>query len=176
MNLTGLFVTLGIMVGIAVGMILLSISNKNGKVKTDYDERQEAIRGRGYKYGMYSAWIMLGIYCVCGISEIDVHMETSIAAFIILAVSVIVQFTYAVFNDAYFGKNSDIKRYCIIFGIVGIIDIIGAVGYYKDGLLIENGVLTWRCTSAVVSLMMVILFAELIIKRMLDKKEEAEEE
>lgn len=175
MNLLGFFVGGGVVVGILLAIVIIAICNNNGKVKTDYDERQEAIRGRGYKYGMYTAWILMGLYCVCEISEINLHMEAATIAFAILAISAIVQCSHAVFNDAYFGKNSNAKKFLICFGVIGIIDLICSIQYFVDGQLIVDGMMTWRGITPIVTAMVIIIYVEILIKNIMDKKAEAEE-
>ncbi len=42
---------IGIVVGIVVTLFLIRIWNKDGRMKTRYDEMQEKIRGKSYMYG-----------------------------------------------------------------------------------------------------------------------------
>ena len=44
----------GLIIGLAIAAILIKAANKDGKFKTKYDERQEAVRGKAYKYSFYT--------------------------------------------------------------------------------------------------------------------------
>ena len=50
MNGKGAGFAVGITVGVILVMVLLKMSNTDKKIKTEYDERQERIRGKAYKY------------------------------------------------------------------------------------------------------------------------------
>ena len=39
---------IGLMVGLVISVILLKVANKDHKVKSQYDERQEMIKGKGW--------------------------------------------------------------------------------------------------------------------------------
>ena len=45
----------GVMVGLIICVILFKIANSDKKVMTQYDERQEAVRGKAYRYAFYTA-------------------------------------------------------------------------------------------------------------------------
>ena len=51
----------GLMIGLVIAVILLKFANKDHRFKTQYDERQESIKGRGYKYSFYTLASKLGL-------------------------------------------------------------------------------------------------------------------
>ena len=44
----------GILVAIIICVVLFKLLNTDKKIKTQYDERQQEIRGRAYKYSFYT--------------------------------------------------------------------------------------------------------------------------
>ena len=44
---------IGIVIGLIACVVLFKISNTNHKSKTEYDERQQVIRGKAYRYAFY---------------------------------------------------------------------------------------------------------------------------
>ena len=55
----------GVMVGVIFALILCAVlfrfANKDKKIKTEYDERQKEIRGRGYTIGFYTMVALLAV-------------------------------------------------------------------------------------------------------------------
>ena len=41
----------GLVLGLILFIIILKVTKKDGKIKCQYDERQELARGKGFKYG-----------------------------------------------------------------------------------------------------------------------------
>ena len=53
--LTSMLVAAGIICGLIIAVIIIKVCNKNGKFKSDYDERQQIMIGKSYKYAMMTA-------------------------------------------------------------------------------------------------------------------------
>ena len=170
------YIFVGVFVGIIISVIFVKAYNTDNKFKTDYDERQEAIRGRGYKYAAYTAWALLGLLCCFKIAKIDLHMDDAMIAFSILVISLLVQTVHAVMNDAYFGSNNNRRKYLIFFVVIGAINIAAAVSRYVAGEMIVDGTLTWRGINGLCGLMFVVLGIALGIKNFISKKEDDEED
>nr|MCR4806342.1 hypothetical protein [Lachnospiraceae bacterium] len=71
MNGRGWGFVAGLMVGLVLVVIFYKIANTDKKIKTEYDERQQRIRGKAYKYGFYTMILyhvlMMGLY-LCDIT------------------------------------------------------------------------------------------------------------
>lgn len=169
-------VTMGILVGLVIAIIIIKICNTNGKFKTDYDERQKIMIGKSYKYAMISAWVMMGIYIVLDIGGIKIPMDNSLAIFSMLFVSLMVHTSYSVWTDAYFGSNSNNKRYAIMSVVITLVNIAATCAYIKGGELIVDGVLTFKAINAECALMFLILGVEFFIKGIMDKNSDAKED
>lgn len=171
-----IFIFSVVFVAILISIVMVKSYNTDNKFKTDYDERQEAIRGRGYKYASYTAWVLLGALACCKIGDVNLHIDDALVAFSIMVISVLVQTVHAVMNDAYFGSNNDRRKYLIFSVVIAFINIAAFVARFIDGDVIVDGTLTWHSINGVCGLMFVVLGIALGIKNIINKKEEAEEE
>lgn len=173
MAVWGVFI--GVLLGIIIAIVCIKAYNTNNKIKTDYDERQEAVRGRGYKYAAYTAWVLLGLVVCIKIADVNIRIEDAMIAFSILAISALVQTIHAIMHDAYFGSNNDRRKYIILFIIFAIINLANAISRFSAGEMIVDGTLTWAGISGICGLMFVILVIALGVKNLISKREEEDE-
>ena len=111
MNATASFgMVIGLMVGLVIAAILLKFANKDHRFKTQYDERQEAVRGKGYTFGFWGCMAGAALVMIldCGGFEIA---NRFVMDFFIIFVGLIVQVTYCIWNDGYYGINTNRKRF-----------------------------------------------------------------
>lgn len=165
----------GITLGLIIAVIILKICNTNKKVKTEYDERQEAIRGRSYKWAMYTAWGLMLLLMTLELSEVQIPVERAVVYFTVMIISAVVQITYSIWNDSYFGTNNDFRKYVIAFIIITLINAACAIMVTINGRMVVNGVLSFNFVNAECALLFIILGIQLFIKNRLDRKESEEE-
>lgn len=172
------FMAIAVIIGVLVGLYLIKVCNENNKVKTDYDERQEAIRGRGFKYGFYTALSFLGVLTVLDIGDVTLPAQMCVIYFGILIVSMLVETSYSIWNDAYFGTNSNIKKYITVFMVITLINGFASVAYALDGQLIVDGILTSGFINVECTIAFLILGIEYAIRnKQIDANcEEADED
>lgn len=176
MNGIGSVVGIGVIVGVLIGLVVLILCNSNRKIKTDYDERQEAIRGKGFKYSAYTAWILLVIYMLAEINEINLHMNSDVVALTIFIISAMVQVSHSIWNDAYWGENNNIRTYAIVLTICLIINVSASIASITNHTLIVDGNVTWRAISVECSLVVIITGIQAIIRGITEKKKLGSEE
>lgn len=167
---------ISIAIGLALGIILLIVCNKNKKIKTDYDEREKAIRGQGYKYAMITTWILISVIIFADLSSIKIPMDNVATLISVIMISVLVSQSYSILNDAYFGRNSNIKSYVITFIALAIINGGLALIMIMSGEMIVDGILTWKVMSLECALMFLIIGIMFAIKTLLHKKDDILEE
>lgn len=177
MNVYGLIgVLCGIFVGLVVCAITFKLGNTNGKLKTEYDERQIAVRGEGYKIGFYTYMIGTAVMVVLHISEVNVPMVLAAQFFVLMFVGAIPMCVYSIWNNAYWGLNNKKKNYMIFFAVAAIINIAAAVMSWIDGEMIVDGILTIRFMNLLCGLLFFVVGATLFVKKYVDGEvEEAEE-
>lgn len=123
-----------IILAIVIAIVIFGSNTK----KKNYDERQELIRGRGYKYGFIA--VVIAALVVLNLDLFDIKISINAAVIVPLYVGVFVISIYDIINHAYFGTNE--KRQLsvgIIFLIVGVLDgYLTWQSWIVDKNLMEN--------------------------------------
>lgn len=159
-------IAIGIMVGVIVAVVLCIYANRNHRAKSEYDERQKEIRGRGYQYAFYAICIYEFIMMVLGIGDIRFPFEPYLFHFAGILIGVIVLSGYCIWHDAFWGLNNNRKRYAIIFLATGILNAIPVIGALTHG-----GLTTAPLLNLLVLVMLLILGSELLIKHLMEKRD-----
>ena len=128
----------GLLIVIVVFAVIWKVSGSES-LKGDYDERQERIRGVGYKYAMYANLIMLVAYMILSMFIEDIPLYPGEVALTIIIVSVVIYALYCIRKDAFFGVRYKSRTYLILLGFVVVINLLGAVMALADGDWIEDG-------------------------------------
>lgn len=163
-------------IGLAVGLLVVAIcvaaSKKGDEVKNQFDERQELVRGQGFKYGFFTMMIANAALLVLNILEIPLfsNMEVAMTASIVISVSVFA--SYCIWNDGYFALNENRKSLLIMFGLIGTLNLVIGIGNIFAGVIIENGAFTFRSTNLFCALMFIVVFIVMLAKHIKDGKEE----
>ena len=156
---------IGITVGLIVAVLLCIYANRNHRARSDYDERQKEIRGRGYQYAFYTICVYEMIIMLLGIAEIEFPFEPYLFHFAGILIGGIVLSGYCIWHDAYWGLNNNRKRYALLFLVTGILNAIPVIG-----ALTHDGLTTAPLLNLMVLLMLLILGSELLIKYFLEKR------
>ena len=175
---------IGIIVGIAVGLILVAIIyktlNVSGNGKTEYDERQQIVRGRGYMYGFYCEIIAFALYAVFKAFEEEAGWELPIILpvqlFIVMLIGIMVEIGYCIFHDGYFGLNNDKKKYYISFFLIGLSNILIGFANTSNGKLWTDGKLGLPMLNYLCGAMFIVIGIMIIIHNLIDKSEVEEED
>jgi hypothetical protein len=155
--------------GIGIALFSAKKMNKDNKVKTKYDERQLKIRGDAFKYGFFATLISNGIIMALAASELERFLGVN-AYFIPIFIGVVVQMTYSVFKDAYFGLNNQRRSYLIFMFFIGLINFASAIIATLNNELMIDGVFQAPFLNYLCGSLFVILGGELAIKSLIDKK------
>ena len=163
--------SIGIIVGIVLAIIIFMKANKNGKVKTEYDERQTLIRGLGYKYSFYGTIIAIAVIGLLEDMGITIPATPFVKQFIAIAIGLLIMITYCIFNDGYWGLNNDTYKYTIAFILIFASNLICTIASIVTGSMFEDGLLQVNGTNLICTVLFLILGIEVLIKKQLDKKE-----
>lgn len=148
-------------------------ANKDHKAKTQYDERQEAIRGRGYMFGF---WTVLGfetLLYVLEASGLTIPVAPFSLAFIGVILGATVMAVHNVWKGAYWGLNNNQKMYTILWVFFMLSNLIPIIGTWKtEGFL--NVIQGTGLINVGVEFMLITLGAAFLARYIADKKEEAE--
>lgn len=178
---------IGGLIGAIIGLLIVKLCNKNGKLKSEYDERQELIRMKGYKYAFIGSWVMLGLYVLISYGGVELPFGPITTIAVIGIASLMIHVSYAIWHDSYFGRNNNVKKFIVAFGLILIFDIVtsvisfhqykatGADVTYKEITFVETQDGFWLSYIA----SCILLFAALVqcvIKLIIDKKLESKED
>ena len=171
-------------VGFAVGLLFVAFIffivwkiKGAASLKGEYDERQELVRGRGYKYALFAVMGVLALYMITEAWAGALPVPGSVIAFTTILIGAIVYALYCMKNGAFFGVNNSYKAYRIILILVVLTNGISAFLHVRAGELIVNGQLTLGPSMqilAVLGFAIVWIAMEVQIRR--DREEAADEE
>ena len=170
----------GLAFDIVTALIIFALVWKFSKrsMKGTFDERQELVRGRGYKYACFT---MLGLLVLDLLIESLDAFETlpvtrSLAVFIMILAGVMVYALYCIKNDSYFGVGTDTRTYRAVMWIVIVCNAISGFSRLREGA-IEDGKLAFGpCASLLFCLAFVIIMISISVKQRNLAKEEAAED
>lgn len=157
-------VVCGVIVGIILVMLIFKMTKKDGSMKCKYDERQNQVRGWGFKYGFYTLIIYDMAYGMIDMVIEKPFIESYAAMFIGMMLAVSVYVAYCIKNEGYYALNENPKRVTIAFVILGVLNAAMGIWECVDGNMIEEGVLTARCTNLLCGLIFLVLAAVTFVK------------
>ena len=166
---------IGLIIGLAIAMALFRFSNTNKKFKTEYDERQRELRGKGYMLGFYTIVFYEVFMMFLAIGEFELPITDYALHFGGIILGCIVLSAYCVWHGVYWGLNNNRKRYIIVFAVCAALNMIPLIGLFRGEGLTADGKLGAPIVNIMVLIMMAILAIELIIKEALDRREKEED-
>lgn len=171
----------GLAFGIVTALIIFALIWKFSKksMKGTFDERQELVRGRGYKYACFTMLILLTIDLLLESfgAFATIPVPRTLAMFFIILVGVMVYALYCIKNDSYFGAGTDIRSYRAVMWIVIVCNAISGFTGLKDGALTGEGKLAFGpCASLLFCAAFVIILITIGVKQRNLAKEDAAEE
>lgn len=161
----------GVICGGLVGLLLIVFMKKDGRLRCNYDERQELIRGRGFRYA-FDAYIACMVADFLFGEMLERFMVRSVASMLYLCIGVLVVSVHGILNDGYFSLNENPKRVMAVFFGLFLINFAGSLFYIHNGLLIENGRLTERTINLFCAALLLIIFLTILIKNVCAKRQE----
>ena len=162
----------GLLVALVLGVLLLKMMNKDKRIATKYDEMQEIIRGRAYKYAFWTVIVCEAVLIVIdSVFAAQMPLSTGILQFLVIIIGVMVQVTYCIWHDAYIGLNTNTGRFIICMLLIGGFNLVLAVMAVIDGRMVQDGVLQTPFLNGVCGLLCLAVMAEVIIKNAVTGKE-----
>ncbi len=155
----------GVAVGIVLVVIMLTVTKRGDEVGCRYDERQELIRGRGFKYAFFTILISnLIIFVLCA-TDMLLWAGTDILVVLTTLLGVMVYACYCIWNDAYFALNEKRIHIIMILVAVGISNLVLGLGAIMDGRAWQNGQLTIHSLNLYCGIMMLVIGAVMLLKK-----------
>lgn len=126
--------------GVLVLLVVVMLLKRKREGDTAYDERQAAIRGRGYKYAYVTAGLLTFVYAIFFEGIAELYIEPGLVLVAILLLSGLVLSGYCIFKDAYWGyKQHGHKSMIVCWGALFVLFLAQAISKIMNGKVIENG-------------------------------------
>ncbi len=170
----GLSLLLGLIFGIIMAAILICIIMKkittDKSLKAKYDERQEVVRGRAYKYGFLTMCILNILVAFMG-KPLSKYLEYGVLVFISVCISLLVFAGYCIFNEAYIGINEKPVRSIILLFAIGVLNIwLGVMNYVLQRGVTEKRLLKVENVNLIAGVLIIVIVIMMIVKQLINKK------
>ena len=169
-------VAIGVLMGLVICVCVFKASNTNKKIKTEYDERQLLVRGKGYTAAFYTLVIYEALMMLLTLSGIELPVQDYILHVAGLFIGCTVLGVYCIWNDVYWGLNNDRRKYIWVIVAAFAINVAVAVGSILNGNVMEDGKLGMPTLNILVTIMLLIIMAEMLVKRAMEKNVKNEDE
>ena len=170
----------GLAFGIVTALIIFAVVWKFSKksMKGTFDERQELVRGRGYKYASFTMLALLVLDLLLESLEAfeTLPVTRTLAIFIMILAGVMVYALYCIKNDSYFGVGTDSRTYRAVMWIVIVCNAVSGFTGLKEGAMEDGKLAFGPCASLLFCLAFVIIMISIGIKQRNAAAEEAEED
>jgi undecaprenyl pyrophosphate phosphatase UppP len=172
------------MSGVVVGLVLVAVIaiivwkfNKQ-HLKGTYDERQELIHGKAYKYAFFTTLILLGVHLFAAIFGLydGTVLSESLVVFAILLIGVMVYAMYCVRYDSYFGMGTDMRRYKALMWVIVVINAVSAVIGLRSEPVLDGKLSFGPWSQAMITVAFGILMVFLEVRKNALASEENEED
>ena len=132
-----------VVVAIVALLLRYVLKKKNGVLCGEYDERQKAIQGRGYKYAYFTLMIAVaagGVFDAwLGVKWIELFPFAMLCLWLSLCVFV----TYCIAKDAYVSFQAKRKVLILIFALSALMNL----GIALMEILHGDGIITGGCLN-----------------------------
>ena len=166
---------LGVLCGILVGVILVALlfkcTKKRGSGKCQFDERQQLVRGRGFKYAYVTLAICNALYAAEDILVSDKLIDSALGLGFCVIISVAVYASYCIWNEGYFALNERPGRVMIAFSVIALVNIIIFIGEVHQTGIIENGKLIQGSLNLCCGAMLLVISVVVLLKKLQTKRE-----
>ncbi len=161
---------IGLIAGILIVAITVLIIKKKTNNNCQYDERQIAVRGKAFKAGFLTF-----IICQLAVYFIEVFKEEALmilvpgtVSMIVILLSLLVFIEVAIFKDAYFSPNKPFSKKWYALMLI-LTTAILLRGFTADDLW-------YKVFNLGAGAFMVIVLVSILIKKLISRKSEEDDE
>ena len=157
---------LGLMIGFGLAfLMLLAITKGNRMQSPQYDERQELLRGRGFRYGFFSLLCFEMILFCLDMSDVFPGFDFSYIYCAGMFFGIMVHVVYCIWNEAYFALNQKTSTVMIMFGSIFLLNLVVTILNILDGSMYHNGQFGPSFLNLMCTLMFLTLFVTVVLKK-----------
>lgn len=171
-NISTLATVLALGITAMLIILLFALILTGDSMKRNYDERQELLRGRGFKYAFFTMIIMNCVFYTLEAGEVFLPINGSIVAVLSTLVGVGVYAVYCIWNDAYFALNVRARGLIIFFIFGGILNLILGIRSFMDETAVIGNELTFRSVNLFCGIEMLVICGAILLKKFCKDREE----
>ena len=170
---TGL--VLGVITALVICIIIRKLSKKH--LKGQYDERQELIRNRGFKYAYLTALALMAADLLADIAGVfnATPLTQSLAIFTIICITLLVDVLYCIKNDAYFGQGMNPRVYKALMWLIIVCQGVSGVLGIREGAIAGGKLVFGPCSQIMLAAVFLIIMIALAVRKKSDTEAEDEE-
>ena len=163
----------GIVVGILVGVGIVALLFKLKVMDLTFDERQERARGQAYKYGFWTLLTCRRLY-VCSDMGLGRWCDGRVGAMLCVAGSLMVFASVCIVKDAYLSLKEKPRTVMTMLTVVSILNLVIGVMNWKNGRVMENGILTFAAVNGICGAMVLVILVIYVANYLLGRREAGE--
>ncbi|MBP5605619.1 MAG: hypothetical protein J6X60_08770 [Ruminiclostridium sp.] len=160
----------------ALGVFFYAAKEKNRGNNNEYDERQIAARGKGYKVGFFTALIGFVVLILFDVAEIQLPLVETARYIILFFISIGTFVVYCIMNDAYIGLHTKCRSNIVLWLIIVAFETFQAVRDIIDGEMVKDGMITGSVITIALVILLLVIMTAMLIRSSQIKKGEAEED
>ncbi len=169
-------VLIGAVIGLIIAAVLIVLLiRSDNSLKANYDERQELARGKAFKGGFYSFLAYAGVIWIMSMGRYKFHADTGFLIGLGATLSLLVYGVIVIATDAYFALNDKPAQTIGVLAGGAILNYVAFLMNFVNGSTIRDGELKSSWVSLMIAIVLTIMLAAIIIKKM-TKKEDGDEE
>lgn len=167
------------MAGISVFIIMFFViaivsmtirQRQNGSITCKYDERQQIVRGNGFKYGFFATAVINVIGGLIMMFKVKSCIAPVTWIFFSTLAGIGVYVIYSILNDGYFGLNGFRVSLAWIWLIIAVTQVIAAVKTFSVQGFVVNGVLQEDASlNAMLAVFFIAVVVSMLIKKIIDR-------
>lgn len=170
----------GLAFGILAALIIFIIFWKFKKktMKGTFDERQELVKGKGYKYAFFTVLILMTFDLLAesyGVID-DLPLPRSLILFIMVLAGVMVYALYCIRNDSYFGVGNDTRTYRAMMWVILALNAFSGITGLREGVMVDGKIVFGPFLSLIFAASFAVLLIALYVRKRGSVSEESAED
>ena len=166
-------VIVGIVCCVIVFAIIAAVAKKMGRRgPCEFDERQELIRGRGFKYGFFTLLIYnLIIGPLMNALAQDKLFDATTQNTFGVCIALLIFGGYCILNDAYMSLNEKPIATYILLGATGTMNLVIGLADLFHGTMVRDGKLSYHASNLMIGVDLLLLVLVFLIRNIRNREE-----
>lgn len=169
--------------GVIFGFFFISLvltgclirSRNSGRNAGHYDERQNMVRGTGYKISFITVILLNLFYALVFFGATKDIVSPQFVMMAIVFIGILVYTIYCIFNDAYVQVGQKMTKWIALIVFVIISNGYCAIRNGRERGFIVNGFATGSSLNALIAITFSLVLIAYFVKRVIDKLGDAHE-